>query len=104
MGCDYTPNHEFEKNREYFLLGILAYNMVQIMKLFYLGNKAKFWMIKTMRYQFINMRKDSKNGSEVLLQDYSGLCPSPSANKIRTFSLPLFTFFRKIYGLKNGIH
>ena len=55
MGCDYTPSHEFEKNRGYFLLGVLAHNMVQIMKLFYLGEKARCWTIKTMRYQFINV-------------------------------------------------
>ncbi len=55
MGCDYTPSHEFEKNRGYFLLGVLARNMVQIMKLFYLGEETRFWTIKTMRYQFINV-------------------------------------------------
>jgi len=55
MGCDYTPSHEFEKNRGYFLLGVLTHNMVQIMKLFYLGQEAKSWTIKTMRYQFINV-------------------------------------------------
>lgn len=55
MGCDYTPSHEFEKNRGYFLLGVLAHNMLQIMKLFYLGQEAKSWTIKTMRYQFINV-------------------------------------------------
>ncbi len=55
MGCDYTPSHDFEKNRGYFLLGVLAHNAVQIMKLFYLGTEARSWTIKTMRYQFINV-------------------------------------------------
>jgi hypothetical protein len=55
FGCDYTPSHDFEKNRGYFLLGVLAHNMVQIMKLFYLGPDAVKWTIKTMRYQFINV-------------------------------------------------
>ncbi len=55
MGCDYTPSHDFEKNRGYFLLGVLAYNMTQIMKLFYLGSDAVKWTIKTMRYQFIHV-------------------------------------------------
>jgi hypothetical protein len=55
FGCDYTPSHDFEKNRGYFLLGVLAHNMVQIMKLFYLGADAVAWTIKTMRYQFINV-------------------------------------------------
>lgn len=55
LGCDYTPSHDFEKNRGYFLLGVLAHNMVQIMKLFYLGPDAVKWTIKTLRYQFINV-------------------------------------------------
>jgi hypothetical protein len=55
FGCDYTPSHEFEKNRGYFLLGVLAYNMAQIMKLFYLGCEAARWTIKTMRYRFIHV-------------------------------------------------
>lgn len=53
LGCDYAPSHDFEKNRGYFLLGILAYNMIQIMKMFYLGEEAERWTIKTLRYQFI---------------------------------------------------
>ena len=55
FGCDYTPSHDFEKNRGYFLLGVLAYNMAQVVKLFYLGTDAVTWTIKTMRYQFINV-------------------------------------------------
>ena len=55
LGCDYTPSHDFEKNRGYFLLGVLAYNIVQIMKLFSLSSDAVEWTIRTMRYQFINV-------------------------------------------------
>jgi DDE family transposase len=55
LGCDYTPSHDFEKNRGYFLLGVLAHNMVQIMKLFYLGADAVAWTVRTIRYQFINV-------------------------------------------------
>ena len=55
FGCDYTPSHNFEKNRGYFLMGVLAHNMVQVMKLFYLGIDAVRWTIKTVRYQFINV-------------------------------------------------
>jgi len=55
LGCDYTPSHDFEKNRGYFLLGVLAHNIIQIMKLFYLGSDAVKWTIKTVRYQFINV-------------------------------------------------
>ena len=55
LSCDYVPSHEYEKNRGYFLMGIMAYNMVQIMKLFYLGQGVINWTIKTIRYRFINV-------------------------------------------------
>ena len=55
LGCDYAPSHEFEKNRGYFLLGVLAYNMVEILKRFYLGASTISWKIKTLRYQFIHV-------------------------------------------------
>ena len=55
LGCDYMPSHEFEKNRGYFLLGVLAHNMCQIMKKFYLSEEAAFWTVKTIRYRFINV-------------------------------------------------
>jgi len=55
FNCDYTPSHDFEMNRGYFLLGILAYNAVQIMKLFYLSGQARKWTIKTLRYHFVNV-------------------------------------------------
>lgn len=53
LSCDYTPSHDFYKNRNYFLMGILAYNILQIMKLFYFDEHAKKWTIKTVRYWFI---------------------------------------------------
>jgi hypothetical protein len=55
LGCDYAPSHEFEKNRGYFLIGILAYNMVEIFKRFYMGMSTINWKIKTIRYQFIHV-------------------------------------------------
>jgi len=56
FNCDYTPSHNYDMNRGYFLMSIIAYNMVQITKLFYLDNKeARKWTIKTMRYRFINI-------------------------------------------------
>lgn len=55
IGCAYTPSNDFEKNRGYFLLGVLAHNAVQVMKLFYLGADAASWTIKTIRYQFIHV-------------------------------------------------
>jgi hypothetical protein len=55
LGCDYAPSHEFEKNRGYFLIGILAYNMVEILKRFYMGMSTIKWEVKTIRYQFINV-------------------------------------------------
>lgn len=53
LGGDYTPSHEYNLNRNYFLLSVFAYNLVQIMKLFYLGAHARKWTIKTLRYRFI---------------------------------------------------
>ena len=55
LGCDYAPSHDFEKNRGYFLIGVLAYNMVEILKRFYLGSSTINWKIKTIRYQFIHV-------------------------------------------------
>lgn len=55
LGCDYTPSHDFEKNRGYFLLGVLAHNMCQIMKRFYLSEEAVCWTVRTLRYRFINV-------------------------------------------------
>ena len=40
LGCDYAPSQEFEKNRGYFLIGVMAYNMMRVMKLFYVGRDA----------------------------------------------------------------
>lgn len=53
LSCNYTPSHDFNKNRNYFLVGILAYNILQIMKLFYFEEHAKKWTIKTVRFWFI---------------------------------------------------
>jgi len=55
LGCDYAPSHEFEKNRGYFLIGILAYNMLEILKRFYLGLSTINWRVKKLRYQFIHV-------------------------------------------------
>ena len=55
LGCDYAPSHDFEKNRGYFLIGILAYNMMAKLKRFYMGTSTINWKIKTIRYQFINV-------------------------------------------------
>ena len=55
LGCEYTPSHKFEKNRGYFILGVLAHNIFQMMKLFYFDEIQKLWTIKTARYYFINV-------------------------------------------------
>ena len=54
-GCNirYTPSNDFELSRGYFLLNVLAYNMAQILKRYYLGNEARTWTLKTLRYRFI---------------------------------------------------
>ena len=56
LGCDYAPSHEFEKNRGYFLIGVMAYNMMQVMKLFYMGGDATIKLaMKALRFKFINV-------------------------------------------------
>ena len=55
LNAGYTPSHDFDIDRGYFLLNVLAYNMMQVMKLFYLGRPARKWTIKTLRYWFIGV-------------------------------------------------
>jgi len=53
LNAGYAPSHDFEMDRFYFLLNVLAYNVLQVMKLFYLGKEAKSWTVKTLRHWFI---------------------------------------------------
>jgi hypothetical protein len=55
LNAGYAPSHDFDADRFYFLLNILAYNVLQAMKLFYLGAEAKTWTVKTLRYWFIEV-------------------------------------------------
>lgn len=55
LSAEYTPSHDYQQNRAWFLLNILAYNMIQVMKQFYLGKSAETWTTKTLRYKFINV-------------------------------------------------
>lgn len=55
LNAGYAPSHDFDIDRFYFLLNVLAYNIVQVMKLFYLGDAAKVWTVKTVRYWFIEI-------------------------------------------------
>ena len=49
----YTPSNDFNICRGYFTLTVLAYNVLQIMKLFYLDKEAESWTVKRIRYWFI---------------------------------------------------
>lgn len=51
----YCPSNNFHKNRFYFLVNVLAYNVCEIMKMFYLDEKAKKWTVKTLRFWFVNV-------------------------------------------------
>lgn len=53
LNLGYAPSHDFQKDRFYFHLNILAYNVLQVMKWFYLPEKARKWTVKTMRYWFL---------------------------------------------------
>ena len=56
-GCNigYTPSNDFELSRGYFLLNVLAYNLAQVLKLYYLGEPARNWTLKTLRHRFIQV-------------------------------------------------
>jgi|APSaa5957512622_1039677.scaffolds.fasta_scaffold38689_1 hypothetical protein len=53
LAACYMPSHNFDKNRAHFLVAVLAYNFLQIFKLFYLGKNSLTWTVKTLRYRFI---------------------------------------------------
>ena len=53
LNAGYAPSHDFNTDRFYFLLNVLAYNVLQVLKLFYLGERARHWTVKTLRYWFI---------------------------------------------------
>jgi hypothetical protein len=55
LNAGYAPSHDLNTDRFYFLLNVLAYNVIQGMKLFYLGEEAKTWTVKTLRYWFIQV-------------------------------------------------
>lgn len=54
FSASYTPSHSFNKNRGFFIMATLAYNVAQLFKLFYLGKQCIKWTIKTLRFRFIN--------------------------------------------------
>lgn len=51
----YAPSHDFVMNESYFLLNVLAYNMVQILKIVYLCADMVKATIKTLRLWFLNV-------------------------------------------------
>jgi Transposase DDE domain group 1 len=55
LNAGYAPSHDFDTDRFYFLLNVLAYNVLQVMKLFYLGQEARTWTVKTLRHWFIEV-------------------------------------------------
>ena len=55
LNAGYAPSHDFNADRFYFLLNVLAYNVLQVMKLFYLGQEAKTYTVKTLRNWFIQV-------------------------------------------------
>ena len=55
LNAGYAPSHDFDVDRFYFLLNVLAYNVLQVMKLFYLGSAVRTWTVKTLRYWFIGI-------------------------------------------------
>lgn len=50
----YIPSHRFSTCASFFAINVLAYNIIQLMKIFYLKNNEKKWTVKTLRFRFIN--------------------------------------------------
>lgn len=50
----YMPSNKFQKNRTFFMINVFAYNLVQMMKMYFFENHEQNWTIKTIRYRFIN--------------------------------------------------
>ena len=66
FNCEYMPRQDFISNRTYFFISLFAYNIIQLMKLFYLGDIAKKWTVKTIRNWFINTcGKFVKSGGKI---------------------------------------
>jgi hypothetical protein len=52
FGLDWCPSNNIDMNRNYFLTGILAFNLFQIFKHFYCSDAYKTWTVKTFRWRF----------------------------------------------------
>jgi hypothetical protein len=55
LNGSYAPSNNFNLSRGYFLLNVLALNMLWVLKLFYLGRSYLPWTVKTLRWRFLNV-------------------------------------------------
>lgn len=55
FGLDWCPSQDIIMNRNYFLAGLFAYNLFQIMKCFYLEGEAASWTLRTFQFKFISV-------------------------------------------------
>jgi len=51
----HCPSHSLVANRNYYLIGILAFNFYSIFKNFYAPKEMRSWSLKTFRWQFISV-------------------------------------------------
>jgi len=54
FGLDYCPSNDLTINRNYFYLGLLAYNLLEATKQLYMPEDCRKWQVRTMRWWFIN--------------------------------------------------
>lgn len=52
-GIEWMPSHNFTANANYFYLGIIAYNCVEFVKRFFIGNEIITYRIKKLRQWFV---------------------------------------------------
>ena len=55
FGLKHCPSHSIKVNRNFFLAGLLAYNLFQVFKRFYLANDYFSWSIRTFRWHFVSV-------------------------------------------------
>ena len=55
FGLDWSPSHNLTMNRNYFLLGLLAYNLLKVFQHFYLPQDYQHDQIRRLRFWFISV-------------------------------------------------
>jgi len=66
---EWMPSHDFTVNANYFYLGVIAYNCVEFVKVFFIGKEVISYRIKKFRHWFIKIcGKLIKTGRRYIFQ------------------------------------